>query len=108
LSFTQPGQSAQELNPYWQDGGSGLPGTHEHEEELHLPKKAVGDQGCGWLRKALQRVHEQAAETGLTAEAIAAERWGVSILSTYSIKTEVLLFKSILLRMITSNMYYFW
>lgn len=73
----QPGQSAQELNPFWRDGGSGLPQAPE-SEELHLPQKAVGDQGVGWLRKALQRVHEQAAETGRSEEDVAAERWGVS------------------------------
>ncbi|KAJ4430038.1 hypothetical protein ANN_22246 [Periplaneta americana] len=74
------GQSDRELNPYWKDGGTGLPQEEEHErgkKELHsLPAKAVGDQGVDWLRRALKRAKEQAAEEGRTLEEVAAERWG--------------------------------
>jgi len=65
------------LNPYWRDGGSGLP-EQEKGSDLKLPSKSVGDQGSGWLRKALKRIYEQAQETGEDPEEIAAERWGVS------------------------------
>ncbi|CAB3370945.1 Hypothetical predicted protein [Cloeon dipterum] len=70
-----PGQNERELNPHWKDGGSGLPQV-EKSDELKLPSKTVGDQGTSWLRKALQRIYEQAEETGQSPEDIAAERWG--------------------------------
>lgn len=38
----------------------------------------MGDQGVGWLRRALKRTEEQAAEEGRSVEDVAAERWGVS------------------------------
>jgi hypothetical protein len=76
----QPGQNERELNPHWKDGGKGLP-EEEKSSDLQLPSKSVGDQGSGWLRKALQRIYEQSDETGEDPEDIAAERWGVQYFS---------------------------
>lgn len=70
----QPGMHERELNPYWKDGGTGLP------EEAAKPAKVapvIGDGGAMWLRKAYQRCKEQAQEEGRSLEAIAAERYGV-------------------------------
>ena len=75
----QPGQHARELNPYWKDGGTGLPS----EEQDNLPSSSssasapVGDGGLGWLKKAYQRAKEQAKEENKSLEEVAAERWGV-------------------------------
>ena len=38
-----------------------------------------GDGGVAWLRKAVQRCEEQAAERGVSVEEVAAERYGVRI-----------------------------
>ncbi|XP_015594629.1 CWF19-like protein 2 isoform X2 [Cephus cinctus] len=65
-----PGQSERELNPYWKDGGTGLPLTEtEHPKSGRLMDAA-------WLKKSLQRAQEQATEEGKSLEEIAAERWG--------------------------------
>ena len=76
----QLGQHERELNPYWKDGGKGLP---EQEVKKHLKeascKPVAGDGGVSWLRKALQRCHEIAEVEGCTAEDVAAERYGVSV-----------------------------
>ncbi|XP_063228770.1 CWF19-like protein 2 isoform X2 [Bacillus rossius redtenbacheri] len=73
IMLDRPGQSSRELNPYWRDGGSGLPGA---ETPGRGGAGGVGDRGADWLRRALQRVREQASEQGRTPEAVAAERWG--------------------------------
>lgn len=65
------GQTDKELNPYWKNGGSGLP------EENSIKAEPVMD--VNWLRKSLQRAKEQAISEGRSLEEIAAERWGVSI-----------------------------
>jgi len=39
--------------------------------------KYVGDHGVDWLRRALKRAKEQAAEEDRSVEEVAAERWGV-------------------------------
>lgn len=79
LFLLQPGQSGRELNPYWADGGTGLPSERPPEpESLSLNSTTVGDQGVTWLRRALQRAKEQAEESGRSLEEVAAERWGVS------------------------------
>nr|CAD7410868.1 unnamed protein product [Timema poppensis] len=74
LVMSQPGQSAQELNPYWKDGGSGLPETEK--QSVKQASTSVGDRGADWLRRALRRAEEQAQEQGRSLEEVAAERWG--------------------------------
>ncbi|XP_071847818.1 CWF19-like protein 2 isoform X2 [Apostichopus japonicus] len=74
-SLDNGGRSDRELNPFWKDGGTGLP-----EEDPTLDKRkphvGVGDKGVGWLRKSYERVKQQAAEEGRPFEEVAAERWG--------------------------------
>ena len=38
----------------------------------------AGDGGVAWLRKAVQRCEEQAAERGVSVDEVAAERYGVA------------------------------
>lgn len=68
----KPGQSDRELNPYWKDGGDGLPqissGRFNNPQVLD----------ANWLKKSLRRAEEQAYRDGKTLEEVAAERWGVS------------------------------
>jgi hypothetical protein len=76
------GQTDRELNPYWRDGGTGLPQEKKAEElgnreSQTLPVKSVGDHGLDWLQRALKRTKEQAANEGRNVEEVAAERWGV-------------------------------
>lgn len=42
-------------------------------------KSSVGDGGLRWLRRAYQRIQEQAVDEGRTLEEVAAERYGVSM-----------------------------
>lgn len=73
----QPGQHERELNPYWKAGGIGLPEQDEAKPvEPTLAKSAVGDGGLKWLRRAYQRIREQAAEEGRSLEEVASERYG--------------------------------
>ncbi|CAN8006668.1 unnamed protein product [Ixodes hexagonus] len=73
----QPGQHERELNPYWKDGGVGVPKEKEKEPpEPTLVKSSVGDGGLKWLRRAYQRIQEQAADEGRPLEEVAAERYG--------------------------------
>ncbi|XP_052045151.1 CWF19-like protein 2 [Apodemus sylvaticus] len=63
-----------ELNPYWKDGGTGLP-----SENCILPvTKATGveDGGLSWLRKSCQRMKEQAQRENRNFEDIVAEKYG--------------------------------
>jgi len=69
---SKPGQSDRELNPYWKDGGNGLP--QNNLEKSDNPK--ILD--ANWLKKSLRRAKEQAFRDGKCLEEIAAERWGVS------------------------------
>ena len=69
----KPGEHVRELNPFWRDGGRGLP----KEESVEVkPKTVVGDGGKSWLRRAYKRAVEQATEEGRSLEEVAAERWG--------------------------------
>ncbi|XP_068281041.1 CWF19-like protein 2 isoform X2 [Nyctibius grandis] len=65
--------SERELNPYWKDGGTGLP--PEKDEAASL-KKVVEDAGLSWLRKSYQRMKEQAEREKRNFEEIVAERYG--------------------------------
>jgi hypothetical protein len=76
------GQTDRELNPYWRDGGTGLPQEKKAEglgnrKSRTLPVKSVGDHGVDWLQRALKHTNEQAANEGRSVEEVAAERWGV-------------------------------
>lgn len=72
IFLSKPGQSNRELNPYWKDGGNGLPQTSS---------KITNDPqilDANWLKKSLRRAEEQAFRDGKSLEEVAAERWGVS------------------------------
>lgn len=76
-TIDQPGQHERELNPFWKAGGTGLPELDEHKPaEPALAKSTVGDGGLKWLRRAHQRIREQAAEEGRSVEEVASERYG--------------------------------
>nr|XP_009682102.1 PREDICTED: alkylated DNA repair protein alkB homolog 8 isoform X2 [Struthio camelus australis] len=64
-----------ELNPYWKDGGTGLP---PEEGEAASVKKVtvVEDAGLSWLRKSYRRMKEQAEREKRNFEEIVAERYG--------------------------------
>lgn len=64
------GQHARELNPYWKDGGSGLP---EQQTSSGIKKNTIHKD---WLLRSLKRMNEQAKEQNKSIESIAAERYG--------------------------------
>ncbi|OXB70971.1 UNVERIFIED_CONTAM: hypothetical protein H355_008507 [Colinus virginianus] len=67
--------SERELNPYWKDGGMGLP--PEEDESTSVKKVTViEDAGLSWLRKSYQRMKEQAEREKRNIEEIVAERYG--------------------------------
>ncbi|XP_031202284.1 CWF19-like protein 2 [Mastomys coucha] len=73
-AFEQSKLLERELNPYWKDGGTGLP-----SENCILPvAKATGveDGGLSWLRKSCQRMKEQAQKENRNFEDIVAEKYG--------------------------------
>ncbi|KAL4230580.1 hypothetical protein ACF0H5_010958 [Mactra antiquata] len=77
--LNKPGTHAKELNPYWKDGGTGLPEEKDkptEEKESSSQAKGLGDAGLSWLRKSYQRCVQQAEEEGRPLEELAAERWG--------------------------------
>lgn len=70
----KPGSHARELNPFFKDGGTGLP--DEEKKELTVSGSSLVGLDAAWLRKALQRAEEQAKTEGKPLEEIAAQRWG--------------------------------
>lgn len=74
----QAGQSEKELNPYWKDGGKGLPTSEAQDDKPKLNSAGVGDGGLAWLKKSFERAKQQAKDAGRPVEEIVAERWGVS------------------------------
>ncbi|KAK2519051.1 Cwf19l2 [Columba guinea] len=67
--------SERELNPYWKDGGTGLP--PEKDEAASVKKvTVVEDAGLSWLRKSYQRMKEEAEREKRDFEEIVAERYG--------------------------------
>ncbi|XP_073095428.1 CWF19-like protein 2 isoform X3 [Manis javanica] len=64
-----------ELNPYWKDGGTGLP-----PEDCNMASvtkvSVIEDGGLSWLRKSYQRMKEQAEKQNRNFEDIVAERYG--------------------------------
>ncbi|XP_038179999.1 CWF19-like protein 2 [Arvicola amphibius] len=63
-----------ELNPYWKDGGTGLPS----ENCILAVTKASGveDGGLSWLRKSYQRMKEQAQRENRNFVDVVAEKYG--------------------------------
>uniref|UniRef100_A0A7N6F8H8 CWF19-like protein 2 n=1 Tax=Anabas testudineus TaxID=64144 RepID=A0A7N6F8H8_ANATE len=70
-----------ELNPYWKDGGTGLPPEEIAGTAL---KKVVNDGGLSWLRKSYQRMKEQAEREQRSLNDVVAERYGVRTNGTYT------------------------
>ncbi|KAI4815861.1 hypothetical protein KUCAC02_005988 [Chaenocephalus aceratus] len=73
-AIEQAGLHKLELNPFWKDGGTGLPPA-----EKTATKKGntvVNDAGLGWLRKSFQRMKEQAERQQRSLNEIVAERYG--------------------------------
>nr|XP_021552029.1 CWF19-like protein 2 isoform X1 [Neomonachus schauinslandi] len=64
-----------ELNPYWKDGGTGLPPEDCNVSSL-TKVSVVEDGGLSWLRKSYQRMKEQAEKQNRNFEDIVAERYG--------------------------------
>lgn len=80
----QIGQNKLELNPYWKDGGTGLP--EEAKKVVPAAKGMAGDGGLAWWQKAHQRCVEQAKEEGRSLEQVASDRYGVGF---YKVKVYV-------------------
>ncbi|TMS07190.1 CWF19-like protein 2 [Larimichthys crocea] len=76
-AIEQAGLHKLELNPYWKDGGTGLP---PEEKASTAASKAAGpvvnDGGLSWLRKNYQRMKEQAEREQRSLEDVVAERYG--------------------------------
>ena len=70
LHVLQPGTHSRELNPFYKNGGTGLP-DQQSQSSTSGPSFDVQ-----WLLKALQRAKEQAQDQGKPLEEIAAQRWG--------------------------------
>ncbi|XP_078684513.1 CWF19-like protein 2 [Branchiostoma floridae x Branchiostoma belcheri] len=71
-----PGQHAKELNPYWKDGGTGLPEEAPSNKDGPKHTVSVFDGGADWLRRQYRRAKEQAEEEGRPLEDIVEQRWG--------------------------------
>ncbi|XP_028656231.2 CWF19-like protein 2 [Erpetoichthys calabaricus] len=64
-----------ELNPFWKDGGMGLP-TGDNNISSFLKATPVNDGGLSWLKKSYQRMKEQALRDKRSLEEVVAERYG--------------------------------
>ena len=71
----KPGQHPRELNPYWKDGGVGLP-IEESPGESKPSGSKVNAAGRSWMLRAYKRAIEQAETEGRSLDDIATERWG--------------------------------
>uniref|UniRef100_A0A8C2X408 CWF19-like protein 2 n=1 Tax=Cyclopterus lumpus TaxID=8103 RepID=A0A8C2X408_CYCLU len=65
-----------ELNPYWKDGGSGLPPEKMTDTAAKKVGTVVNDAGLSWLRKSYQRMKEQAERQQRSLNDVVAERYG--------------------------------
>uniref|UniRef100_A0A672FG43 CWF19-like protein 2 n=1 Tax=Salarias fasciatus TaxID=181472 RepID=A0A672FG43_SALFA len=72
-AIEQAGLHKLELNPYWKDGGTGLP----PEEMAGTAVKKVNDGGLSWLKKSYQRMKEQAEREQRSLNDVVSERYGV-------------------------------
>ena len=100
MCIDKPGAHPKELNPYWREGGRGLPGTSLKEYQTEDQEGGsvrdggrergngvVGDGGRSWLLKSYKRALEQSESEGRSFEDIAQERWG-SIEELHSLLTK--------------------
>lgn len=71
-------QSERELNPFWKEGGSGMPNEdkNQNKNNQQINSNSIGDGGLAWWTRALERCQEQAKDTGRDLEDIASERYG--------------------------------
>uniref|UniRef100_A0A668ACF2 CWF19-like protein 2 n=1 Tax=Myripristis murdjan TaxID=586833 RepID=A0A668ACF2_9TELE len=74
-AIEQAGLHKLELNPYWKDGGSGLP-PEEQAGTAVKKGSVVEDGGLSWLRKSYQRMKEQAEREQRSLNDVVAERYG--------------------------------
>ncbi|XP_047450222.1 CWF19-like protein 2 [Mugil cephalus] len=74
-AIEQAGLHKLELNPYWKDGGTGLP-PEEMTDTTGKKGPVVNDGGLSWLRKSYQRMKEQAEKEKRRLDDIVAERYG--------------------------------
>lgn len=65
-----------ELNPYFNNDGSGYPEEANSVDTNLLSTSVVGDGGASWRLKALKRAQEQAAREGKKLDEVVGERWG--------------------------------
>ncbi|XP_068720114.1 CWF19-like protein 2 [Montipora capricornis] len=73
----RPGQHPKELNPYWKDGGTGLPSQPEVAQDTTVREGSLKSSfSSAWLKKAYQRAKEQATEERRSLEEIVAQRFG--------------------------------
>uniref|UniRef100_A0AAQ5YYU4 CWF19-like protein 2 n=1 Tax=Amphiprion ocellaris TaxID=80972 RepID=A0AAQ5YYU4_AMPOC len=82
LWVSQAGLHKLELNPYWKDGGTGLP-PEETAGTAVNKAPVVNDGGLSWLRKSYQRMKEQAERERRSLNDVVAERYGVRILKRW-------------------------
>uniref|UniRef100_A0AAQ5Z3Z3 CWF19-like protein 2 n=1 Tax=Amphiprion ocellaris TaxID=80972 RepID=A0AAQ5Z3Z3_AMPOC len=75
LWVSQAGLHKLELNPYWKDGGTGLP-PEETAGTAVNKAPVVNDGGLSWLRKSYQRMKEQAERERRSLNDVVAERYG--------------------------------
>ncbi|XP_061538456.1 CWF19-like protein 2 isoform X2 [Phycodurus eques] len=75
LAIEQAGLHKLELNPYWKDGGTGLP-PEEMAGTAAKKGSVVNDGGLSWLRKNYQRMKEQAKREQRSLDNVVADRYG--------------------------------
>ncbi|XP_019741428.1 CWF19-like protein 2 [Hippocampus comes] len=74
-AIEQDGLLKLELNPYWKDGGTGLP-PEEVAGAAAKKGSVVNDGGLSWLRKNYQRMKEQAEREQRSLDDVVADRYG--------------------------------
>ena len=77
------GQHPLELNPYWKNGGRGLPDQSNSSSSATV----TGDGGRSWLLRSYKRALERSEDEGTSMEEIAKQRWG-SLQNLYSLLEE--------------------
>ncbi|XP_059930341.1 CWF19-like protein 2 [Gadus macrocephalus] len=76
-AIEQAGLHKLELNPFWKDGGSGLPPEKNAVAVAEAKRvSAVNDGGLSWLKKSYQRMREQAERDNCSLNEIVAQRYG--------------------------------